>query len=207
MTPTTLDQTKERNDQLMSLAQNGDMAAFDALITENEPHFKGVLARYIVLDEHDLKDVLQKSYIKAWARISQFEGANVFSWFVTNIHRTALDFVRNRQRFASRNLALEDFRGWNQDNEDFNYERLGEASYDKNTPDLPILNRELGETIAKSISELPPLHNKVFDYIFNQNLTYQQTATKMGVNLGTIMSRVYYLRRKLQESIKEKLYV
>ena len=41
----SLNETKVRNNQLMSLAQKGDMAAFDALIAENEPHFKGVAHR------------------------------------------------------------------------------------------------------------------------------------------------------------------
>tara|TARA_Y100000592_G_scaffold93748_1_gene157420 strand:- start:41 stop:760 length:720 start_codon:yes stop_codon:yes gene_type:complete len=59
-------------------------------------------------------------------------------------------------------------------------------------------NKELGEKLNFALDRLPPLHREVLE-LFSQGMTYEEIAKMQKCALGTVMSRLFYARKKAQK--------
>ncbi len=59
-------------------------------------------------------------------------------------------------------------------------------------------NKELGEKLNHALDRLPPLHKEVLE-LFSQGMTYEEIAKMQKCALGTVMSRLFYARKKAQK--------
>ena len=63
--------------------------------------------------------------------------------------------------------------------------------------------QELGARIQDAISRLSPDHRQAIVLREIEGLAYEEIATVMECSLGTVMSRLFYARKKLQEMLKD----
>ena len=59
-------------------------------------------------------------------------------------------------------------------------------------------NKELGEKLNSALDRLPPLHKEVLELV-SQGMTYEEIAKMQQCALGTVMSRLFYARKKAQK--------
>ena len=67
--------------------------------------------------------------------------------------------------------------------------------------DYPIEN--LLEMIQMAIGRLPDKYREAFVLHRFHDCTYQEIAEKLNLPLGTVKSRIFFTRQKLQEELKD----
>ena len=70
-------------------------------------------------------------------------------------------------------------------------------------PDTALRNAELGARIQDAIAKLSPDHRQVIILREVEGLAYEEIAATVPCSLGTVMSRLFYARKKLQEILKD----
>jgi RNA polymerase sigma-70 factor (ECF subfamily) len=64
-------------------------------------------------------------------------------------------------------------------------------------------NAELGQRIQEAIAKLSPEHRQVIVLREVEGLAYEEISALIPCSLGTVMSRLFYARKKLQEQLKD----
>jgi RNA polymerase sigma-70 factor (ECF subfamily) len=78
---------------------------------------------------------------------------------------------------------------------------LQPVNFDHSDPFLSLHRGELRAAIQKALDELPPYHRGVIVMRELSGMSYEEMAEAMGVSKGTIMSRLFHARRKLERAL------
>ncbi|MGB8222995.1 MAG: sigma-70 family RNA polymerase sigma factor, partial [Polyangiales bacterium] len=68
-------------------------------------------------------------------------------------------------------------------------------------PSKAILRRELGSAIQAALQELPEHHRAVIVLREIEGMSYEEMAVVLEVPKGTIMSRLFHARKKMQTAL------
>jgi RNA polymerase sigma-70 factor (ECF subfamily) len=184
--------------RLVALAQQGDMHAYDALVTRHRGRIFAMI-RNMIHQEADAWDLSQEVFIKAWQALPRFEAKARFStWLYRIAHNSVYDWVRKRKIESVGEL----------NDEIFERERIDSASLTTpsggESPDATMVQGELRDKIAAALAKISPEHREVVLLKDVQGLSYKEIAEVMSCELGTVMSRLYYARQKLQTLLKDE---
>ena len=186
--PSKIQYSTASDEELVKAAQKGDMAAFEELVSR---HRDKIYARAfsMVRNEEDAIDLSQEAWVKGWQRLVQFQGDSSFAtWMTRIVINLCLDQLRKQKRIKSESIDQ-------MDEETGGVERQ-----------LPIVNPnpteglergELRQRIDKALSQLSYEHRTVLVLHEFEELEYKLIAKKMGCSIGTVMSRLFYARRKM----------
>ncbi len=181
---------------LVALAAAGDTSAFDQLVTR----YRGkvyALAVNMVKSEADAWDLSQEAFIKAWKALPKFKGeARFFTWLYRITHNVCYDWLRKRHL---------------RDSEEFDDRVHGDRAAEHSPtapgaverPDHAADHRELGMEISAAIDQLSEDHRAVILLREVNGLSYDEIAEVIGASTGTVMSRLFYARKKLQSLLRE----
>lgn len=177
--------------ELVERAKNGDARAFRQLVERHQRRAFGI-ALALLRDEEDAREVVQEAFVRVHRGLSEFKGGSAFfTWLYRIVHNLAIDWVRRPSR---RELDLEGLLA---------AESAGDSSVELMDTELVdrIHREELQERIRSALEELPAYHRGVILMREVYGMSYEEMATSMGVSKGTIMSRLFHARRKLQKSL------
>jgi RNA polymerase sigma-70 factor (ECF subfamily) len=180
---------------LVERSQRGDLAAFDILVTRHRGRVYGQILA-MVRNEADAWDLAQDTFFKAWKALPKFEGQSAFSTWVYRIaHNTTLDWLRARkiQGSSEFNEAVE------------THVAAGATTtpHGEGRPDDRLAQSELGHRIHDALAELSPEHRAVIILREVEGRSYEEIAEFAGCTLGTVMSRLFYARKKLQSLLAD----
>jgi len=186
---TTQSDPSARSDEaLVGAAQKGDMVAFEELVAR---HRDKVYARAfsMVRSEDAATDLSQEAWVKAWQRLHQFQGeASFLTWMTRIVINLCLDHLRKQKRLRAESIEQLD-------------EELGgvERQMPIITPNPTerLERSELRERIDRALAQLSYEHRTVLILHEFQELEYKEVAKRMGCSIGTVMSRLFYARRKM----------
>jgi RNA polymerase sigma-70 factor (ECF subfamily) len=178
--------------ELIERAKSGDQNAFRKLV-ERHNRRAFVLAVALVRDDEDAREIVQEAFIRVHRGLSQFHGgSSFFTWLYRIVHNLSIDFIR---RPARRELDADLLREAEEAPGDWSLE-LPEGN-----PLDGIHRSELQQRIRAALEELPPYHRGVIVMRELYGMSYEEMAESMGVSKGTIMSRLFHARKKLQKSL------
>ena len=80
-------------------------------------------------------------------------------------------------------------------------ELLRHVASGKVAPDEAVERGQLRATLAAAIAELPEDARRTIELREIDGLTYREISEALGIPKGTVMSRLHYARRKLQEAL------
>lgn len=199
--PTSQDAAAEDSEEdfrLVALAQKGDMSAFDELVIRHRGKIYAMI-RNMVKNDADAWDLSQDVFIKAWQALPRFEGrARLSTWLYRISHNVVYDWVRKRKMESAGELNDEIF-----DREKIDSSARTAPSFVE-SPDDALSNSELRAKIEAALSKLSPEHREAILLKDVQGLSYKEIADVMECSLGTVMSRLYYARQKLQTLLKDE---
>jgi RNA polymerase sigma-70 factor (ECF subfamily) len=157
------------------------------------------MIRNMIHQEADAWDLSQEVFIKAWNALPRFEAKARFStWLYRIAHNTVYDWVRKRKIDSAGEL----------NDEIFERERIDSASFTTpsggESPDTTMAHGELRVKIEIALGKLSPEHREVVVLKDVQGLSYKEIAEAMSSTLGTVMSRLFYARQKLQTLLKDE---
>lgn len=183
---------------LVGLAQKGDMRAYDALVIRHQGRIYAMI-RNMVKNDADAWDLSQDVFVKAWKALPRFEARARFStWLFRIAHNVVYDWVRKRKIESAGELNDEIF---DRDKIDLSA-RTAPAFVE--SPDDALSNTELRAKIEDALGKLSPEHREAVVLKDVQGLSYKEIAEVMECSLGTVMSRLFYARQKLQTLLKDE---
>jgi RNA polymerase sigma-70 factor (ECF subfamily) len=183
-----LNYSTAKDEELVKSAQSGDMAAFEELVAR---HRDKIYARAFSMlrNEEEATDLSQEAWVKGWQRLVQFQGDSSFAtWMTRIVINLCLDQLRKNKRVRSESI------------DEMNEETGGvERQLPVITPNPTegLERSELRARIDKALGQLSYEHRTVLVLHEFEDLEYKLIAKKMGCSIGTVMSRLFYARRKM----------
>ena len=176
------------DDVLVRRAQKGSMEAFEVLVGR---HRDKIYARAFSMmrNEDEAVDLSQEAWVKGWQRLKQFQGESSFvTWMTRIVINLCLDQLRKqkRQRAESIEQLEEDLGG---------VERQMPTVTVNPTEGLE--RSELRRRIDDALGKLSYEHRTVLILHEFEDLEYKEIAKRMECSIGTVMSRLFYARRKM----------
>jgi RNA polymerase sigma-70 factor (ECF subfamily) len=185
---TAKDHSSADDQTLVRAAQHGDMAAFEELVAR---HRDKIYARAysMMRNEEEAVDLSQEAWVKGWQRLQQFQGESSFgTWMTRIVINLCLDQLRKHKRQRTESIEA-------MDEESGGVER--QMPVVTVNPAAGLERGELRQRIDRALGQLSNEHRTVLVLHEFEEMEYKLIAKTMGCSIGTVMSRLFYARRKL----------
>jgi RNA polymerase sigma-70 factor (ECF subfamily) len=177
--------------QRVRRAQAGDIAAYDQLVHQFQERIYG-LCYHMTSHHEDAHDLAQDTFVKAWQALKSFKGdSSFYTWIYRIAVNTCLNHLKLR-RNRTPHLSLNDLDV--QPENDPDLVALVSDKTPRREANLAELQRRLNEAILKLSED----HRAVVTLHDIQGLPHDQIAKILGVNPGTVRSRLFYAHQQLQ---------
>jgi len=174
---------------LVRMAQRGDMASFEELVARYRDKIYG-RAYSMMRHEEEALDLSQDAWVKGWQRLSQFHGESSFiTWMTRIVINLCLDQLRKQKRQRAESIeAMEEEGGGAIER------RMPVVNVN---PTLGLERAELRERIDRALAQLSHEHRTVLVLHEFEEMEYKEIAKQMKCSIGTVMSRLFYARRRM----------
>ncbi|MDF2692809.1 MAG: ECF-family polymerase sigma factor [Labilithrix sp.] len=188
----------EEDRGLIARAQQGDVAAFRQLV-ERHQRRAFAIALSLVRDENDARELVQDAFLRVYKGLNNFQGgSSFFTWLYRIITNLSIDLIRK----PGRQLAdIDESRFESDESQEAEFPLLSRV--DGSDPLDVVRRREIAGRLQAALDALPPYHRGVIVMREIEGLSYEEMATAMGVSKGTIMSRLFHARQKLQKALSD----
>jgi RNA polymerase sigma-70 factor, ECF subfamily len=186
---------RQRDLELVRRVQAGERGAFRELFDRH--HRRAFAVAFGVLKHRqDALDVVQESFVKVHKHIASFQGTSSFyTWLYRIVMNLAIDQLRRRK--TGRNVEYDD--AVQKDGEAQSSDILPRM-LDEN-PRKAVIRRELLQRMEAALAELPEYHRQVILLREVEGMSYEEMAEALDVPKGTIMSRLFHARKKMQSAL------
>ena len=184
--------TEPTDQQLVLRVQKGDKRAFDLLVLKYQYKVHAIVGRFI-RDSHEVSDVTQEAFIKAYRALPRFRGD---SQFYTWLYRIAVNTAKNYLVARSRRPPLSDV-----DLGDAEYYAGSDRLKDVGTPENQLFRDELEAVINQAVEELPEDLRTALTLREYEGLSYEDIAAVLDRPVGTVRSRVYRGRESIDSRV------
>jgi len=184
--------TEPTDQQLVLRVQKGDKRAFDLLVLKYQYKVHAIVGRFI-RDSHEVSDVTQEAFIKAYRALPRFRGD---SQFYTWLYRIAVNTAKNYLVARSRRPPLSDV-----DLADAEYYSGSDRLKDVGTPENQLFRDELEAVINTAIEELPEDLRTAVTLREYEGLSYEDIAAVMNCPVGTVRSRIFRGRESIDSQV------
>ncbi len=184
------------DDELILRLQRGDEWAFQLLVRRFRKKIFAI-AFGITLDPEESQDIVQEVFLQAYRSIVSFRGdSSLATW----LHRITINRCLNwKRRWARR------FKWMHVSIDDIDQQPLAELDSGEPDPESRVADAQTRQQIDKALKMLPDQARTVFVLRELEGLSYEEIATVTGIKLGTVRSRLFYARKRLQEILTTRV--
>jgi len=182
------DHSSADDQALVRAAQKGDMGAFEELVAR---HRDKIYARAFSMmrNEEEAVDLSQEAWVKGWQRLAQFHGESSFgTWMTRIVINLCLDQLRKQKRQRTESIEALDEEGGGVERQ---------MPVITINPTAGLERNELRARIDKALSQLSYEHRTALVLHEFEDMEYKEIAKTMNCSIGTVMSRLFYARRKM----------
>ena len=180
--------------ELVRSAQSGDQGAFSRLVETNQGKIYSLCYR-MTGNPDDAADLTQEAFLNAWRGLSKFGGQSSFStWLYRLASNVCIDFLRREKRRTALSITLED-----EDDED----RQADFPDERWSPERELERGEVHRALQAGLSALSPEHRQVLLLRETEGLSYQEIAQCLGLEEGTVKSRIARARLSLKDYLQK----
>jgi RNA polymerase sigma factor (sigma-70 family) len=175
-----------RGHQEQEAAQEEEAASFETLML---PHLDAAynLARWLLRNEDDARDVVQEAYLRAFKSFGGFHGSNGRPWLLTIVRNTAYNLIKKNQT-AGLTTSFD--------------EEQHVLDRESISPATALEHDEESKLIRQAMERLPDEFREVLVLRHLEGLSYKEIADVAHLAPGTVMSRLARARSKLREYLK-----
>jgi RNA polymerase sigma-70 factor (ECF subfamily) len=181
---------------VIEAARRGEAYAFRELV-ERYQHRAYAVALAVLHDSDEARDVCQEAFLRVYKNLPTFDrGSQFFTWLFRIVRNLSIDRLRQRRNW----VEFEDETAEAETEPDatgISPQRLG---FD---PARALADKELRRRINDALAKLSPKHRAVLVMREVEGLSYQEMADEMECSIGTIMSRLFHARKKMQGLLLE----
>lgn len=185
--------TNLNEDYMVKAAQQGDLDSYNKLVLFYQDRIFGFVNR-IVGDENLAADITQDTFIRAYQSLSNFRNGSFRSWLYQIAKNASFDELRRNKKRILVSIDSED-------EEEEGTSLLSFLASDEPSPEQVYDRRELSLAIQKALDCLSPDQRAVIVLVDIQEMEYQEAAEALGINIGTVKSRLARARLHMREYI------
>jgi RNA polymerase sigma-70 factor, ECF subfamily len=185
---------------LVARAQQGDRAAFEALVQRYDRDVLR-LALNLLRSPEDARDVYQEAFLKVYRNLHRFRlDSSFYTWLYRIVTNTCLDHMRRRhsrpedQAPVSASALRDDL----PERDFFDGQSDSSAS-----PEQRFLGQEIGERIGRALASLSPRERMIFELKHNQGMRLRAIGEALGTTEETVKNSLFRATRKLREQLGE----
>lgn len=183
-------------DRLVALATKGDQEAFGQVVQVYYNRVYNVIYR-VVNHAEDARELAQTTWVKAWQRLGDYkQEARFYTWVYRIAVNTSLDFLRRRKRRPEAPLEPVVHEG----DDPLELDRRRELA-DEHTPVDDLHRAEIRQAFDRALQDLSDEHRTTLVLRELEGMSYDEIARTMKVRTGTVMSRLFYARKTLQQAL------
>jgi RNA polymerase sigma-70 factor, ECF subfamily len=189
------EQEDERDRALVNRVLSGNREAFQELVGRHQTRVFH-LARSLVRNPADASDIAQETFVRAFVNIKSYRSDGSFTaWIVKIANNLSIDFLRRQKVQAPAELddALAES----------DAAQVGLLGSVRSDPQANALRRELGEQLEHALRQLPEKHRAILILREVDGLSYEELAETLEVPVGTVMSRLFHARAKMQAILSD----
>jgi RNA polymerase sigma-70 factor (ECF subfamily) len=171
---------------LQSLAEHGDVSAFQTLYRTYGPRVKTYMMRHGA-DACSAEDLAQETLLQVWRKAALYapEKGSVATWIFAIARNLRIDKLR-------REMPLQQLP-----------EDHGDTPSDEPLPDEQTSAGERQRRVRLAVASLPDELREVLTLAFVEGLSHAEIAERTGVPLGTIKSRIRLGYQKVRAAIED----
>ena len=182
-----------QDELLIRRAQSGDADAFGQLLLEHQKNVYNLCYR-MAGNPDDAMDLSQETFLRAWRCLDQYQFASAFStWLYRLCSNICIDFLRRRRRQQTVPLTFEDA-----DGEEQTYAVPDAQPLPEEQVELKLTR----ETLAAAMAQLLPEHRAVLQLRVVNEMSYEQIADVLDIQIGTVKSRLSRARNQLKKILE-----
>lgn len=192
------DERLRADTEFIERLKNGDSLAYDLLITRYSGQIYGLLFR-LTQDAEEAADLTQDTFLQVLRSIKKFRGdSELKTW----LFRIAINESRNRFRWWKRRRRESTVSLDEQpvhDGVPLN-ETLADAAED---PEQALMRRQERERLERALNDLPLPFREVVVLCDIEGQSYQEIASILKMNIGTVKSRIARGREEMRKRLKD----
>jgi RNA polymerase sigma-70 factor (ECF subfamily) len=180
--------------------KRGEAAAFEELVADRSGEIYGLLFR-LTENSEEARDLTQETFLRAFQSIGRFRGeADLRTW----IYRIAINQARNRWRWWRRRrrdstVSLEATQG------PTNQTLMSTLAESSNNPEQETLAHEREVALRSALQKVGRAYRETVILRDIEGFTYEEIATTLGINIGTVKSRLARGRQELRQKLEGSL--
>jgi len=178
--------------KLVLRVQKGDKKAFDMLVIKYQGRVASIISRY-VKDHHEIADVSQEAFIKAYRALEKFRGESAF---YTWLYRIAINCAKNYLTSKGRRPPSADV-----DIDDAEYYSGNHRLKEISTPESLLHKEQLENVVNDAIAALPEDLRVALTLREFDGLSYDEISEVMACPVGTVRSRIFRARDAVDKEI------
>jgi RNA polymerase sigma-70 factor (ECF subfamily) len=181
---------EQQDDELIRKAQGNDLYAFDLLVKRYQKKIY-YLAYRMVKDHDAADDIAQETFIRAYSAIRSFErGHSFYTWLYRICMNLSINLLKRQK------LVISESQFGDQPSP-------LEKEAEKTDPSDHLASKELELRIGRALNSLPPKYKAVLILRIYEDSSYEEIAHVLNISVGTVMSRLFRAREKMQDMLKE----
>lgn len=182
---------------LVRTAQKGDAAAFRTLVERYQRRIYQ-LALGMMKDPDEAMDIVQETFVRVHRYLPSFKGdSSFFTWTYRIATNLCLDASRKKNRTERVELS---------ESNDAELEAgMDPPSAALAGPQRVALNQELKGKLDEALAGLSENHRVILLLREVDGLSYEELSKVLDIRKGTVMSRLFHARLKMQSKLREYL--
>jgi RNA polymerase sigma-70 factor, ECF subfamily len=186
---------------LVKRVRGGDQRAFKLLVERYQRKVYAV-ALGMLKDKEEAMDVSQEAFVKVYKYLDHFKGdASFYTWLYRITVNICIDIIRKRAGAGGE--AVEFDESVPMDVSEANIGALGSRL--GTNPQKSALRRELAEKIQEALATVPEKHRAILLLREVEGMSYEDLSRTLDIPKGTVMSRLFHARAKVQKILSQYL--
>ncbi len=190
------EEERQEDKEMVLAVRQGDATAYRGLVEKYQGRVYGLIYG-MVRNREDARDITQEVFVKAYHKLDTFRlESSFYTWIYRIGMNAAIDFIRKRKRRATtgfdEGIAARDQDGG-----------IAEVHHSE-SPSRALERKRLYARIMTALEQLPAEQKQVILLRELEGLSYKEIAEVMDIPEGTVMSRLYYARKKMQKLLADE---
>src|SRR5205807_4680501 len=175
--------------QEQDAAQEHELASFEETML---PHMDAAhnLAKWLLRNEEDARDVVQEAYLRAFKSFGGFHGSNDRAWLLTIVRNTSYTLLK-KNRAVDLTTTFD--------------EEIHASGHESVSPVTLLERSEDADLVREAMDKLPVDFREILVLRHLEGLSYKEIADIAQLAPGTVMSRLARARAKLKECLAARI--
>lgn len=187
--------SREADAELLRAVLAGDTTAYRGLVEKYQGRVYAMVYG-MLRNREDARDTTQEAFVKAYNNLEKFRvESSFYTWLYRIAMNLSIDLIRKRKR--RKQTSFDEAIASRDDDGGISDLHHGDS------PNRTLERKQLYGRIMEALDTLPEDQKQAVLLRELEGLSYREISEVMDIPEGTVMSRLFYARKKLQKILAE----